>query len=57
MHQLLTEDVLAAPSIIPVKGKLSAAVASKPGLGFELNWDAVERATALYYRDERYRHS
>lgn len=57
MHQLLVEDLLAAPDITPAQGKLSATVASRPGLGFELNWDAVERATRLYHIDERYRHS
>ncbi len=57
MHQLLVEDVIAAPDITPVNGKLSAAVAFRPGLGFELDWDAVERAAELYRRDERYWHS
>ncbi len=57
MHQLLAEDVLAAPDLTPQQGRLSAAVAARPGLGFELDWDAIERATALYHRDERYRHS
>lgn len=48
MHQLLTEDVLAAPDITPTHGKLSAAIASRPGLGFELNWEAIEHAAARY---------
>lgn len=57
MHQLLIEDVIAAPDITPVNGKLSAAIASRPGLGFELNWDAIERTAELYRRDERHWHS
>lgn len=53
MHQLLVEDVLAAPDITPRQGKLNAAVASRPGLGFELNWDAIARATERYVREPR----
>ncbi len=48
MHQLLVEDVLAAPDITPQQGRLSATAASRPGLGFELNWDAIKRAAARY---------
>ncbi len=52
MHQLLVEDVLAAPEITPRCGKLG--VIDRPGLGFDLNWEAVERAVERYHRDEHY---
>jgi muconate cycloisomerase len=46
MHQLLQEDVVAAPDITPKKGKLG--IIEGPGLGFELNREAVERAAERY---------
>ena len=55
MHQLLVEDVLAAPDITPRAGKLG--LIERPGLGFDLDWEAVERAAELYRRDEHYHHS
>jgi muconate cycloisomerase len=55
MHQLLVEDLLAQPEITPVKGKLG--LYDRPGLGFELDWDAVRRATERYTRESHYHHS
>ena len=55
MHQLLVEDLIAAPDLTPVQGKLGLFDA--PGLGIELDRDAVARATEQYRRDERYHHS
>jgi L-alanine-DL-glutamate epimerase-like enolase superfamily enzyme len=57
MHQLLAEDIVLTPDLTPIQGKLEAAVALRPGLGFELNWDAVARAHELYETDESYHHS
>jgi L-alanine-DL-glutamate epimerase-like enolase superfamily enzyme len=42
MHQLIEEDILVAPDITPREGKIG--LLDRPGLGFELNRDAVERA-------------
>ena len=55
MHQLLVEDLLAAPDITPVNGKLG--LFDRPGLGFDLNWDAVGWAEECYQQDEHYHHS
>ena len=55
MHQLLVEDLISAPDLTPVQGRIG--LLEKPGLGFELDRDAVGRAAALYERDERYHHS
>ena len=55
MHQLLVEDLIAAPDLTPVQGKLGLFDA--PGLGIELDRDAVARAAELYRCDERYHHS
>ncbi len=55
MHQLLVEDLVMAPDLMPVAGKLGLFEA--PGLGIELDRDAVARAAELYQRDERYHHS
>jgi muconate cycloisomerase len=55
MHQLLAEDLLASPDITPVKGRLG--IYDRPGLGFELNWDAVQRATERYYQQPHYHHA
>ena len=46
MWQLLKEDIVASPSLNPVKGGLP--ISSKPGLGFELDRDAVGRAAEAY---------
>ncbi len=42
MPQLLVEDIVAAPDLTPVAGRLP--VFGGPGLGFELDRDAVARA-------------
>ena len=55
MHQLLVEDLVSAPDLTPVQGKLG--LLDKPGLGVELDRDAVRRAAELYEHDERYHHS
>jgi len=55
MHQLLVEDLVTAPDLTPVQGKLGLFEA--PGLGVELDRDAVARAAELYRRDDRYHHS
>jgi muconate cycloisomerase len=43
MHQLIVEDILAAPDITPRAGKIG--LIDRPGLGFELDREAVERAS------------
>ncbi len=55
MHQLLVEDLISAPDLTPVRGRIGPL--EKPGLGFELDRDAVARAAELYRKDERYHHS
>jgi L-alanine-DL-glutamate epimerase-like enolase superfamily enzyme len=55
MHQLLVEDLIAAPDLTPVRGKLG--LLDRPGLSVELDRDAVRRAAELYECDERYHHS
>ena len=52
MHQLLVEDVIAGPDLTPVQGKIGLLDA--PGLGVELDRDAVARAAELYASDEQY---
>ena len=46
MHQLLVEDLVASPKLDPVAGKLGLIEA--PGLGVELDRDAVARAAEAY---------
>jgi L-alanine-DL-glutamate epimerase-like enolase superfamily enzyme len=46
MWQLLKEDIVESPSLKPVKGALP--IGDKPGLGFELDRDAVARAAEAY---------
>jgi len=55
MHQLLVEDIVTAPDLTPVKGRIG--MLESPGLGVELDRDAVARAAERYARDERYHHS
>ncbi len=55
MHQLLVEDLVTAPDLTPSRGKLGPW--ETPGLGIELDRDAVRRAAELYERDDRYHHS
>jgi len=56
MHQLLAEDIVTAPDLTPQNGKLGI-LSGRPGLGFELNWDAVERCEERYKRETHYHHS
>jgi len=51
MHQLLREDVVSAPDFTPVDGKVG--VLDAPGLGIELDRDAVDRAAELYEKGAR----
>jgi muconate cycloisomerase len=46
MHQLLVEDLVAAPDLTPQEGKLG--LIESPGLGVELDRDAVARAAEAY---------
>ena len=46
MWQLLAEDLITAPDLTPVAGRLP--VVAGPGLGFELDHDAVARAAERY---------
>jgi L-alanine-DL-glutamate epimerase-like enolase superfamily enzyme len=46
MWQLLAEDIVASPNLVPVNGALR--ISGKPGLGFELNRAAVERAAGAW---------
>jgi muconate cycloisomerase len=55
MHQLLVEDLVTAPDLTPALGKLG--LMDGPGLGIELDRDAVARAAELYRRDDCYHHS
>jgi L-alanine-DL-glutamate epimerase-like enolase superfamily enzyme len=55
MHQLLTEDLVTAPDLEPVGGRIGMLEA--PGIGAELDRDAVARAAERYRADERYHHS
>jgi L-alanine-DL-glutamate epimerase-like enolase superfamily enzyme len=48
MCQLLAEDIVASPNLTPECGALP--ISDKPGLGFELDRDAVGRATEAYRR-------
>ena len=48
MNHLVKEDIVAAPDLTLKDGKLR--VLSGPGLGFELDWDAVGRAAEAYER-------
>jgi muconate cycloisomerase len=48
MHQLLVEDLVTAPDLTPRRGKLG--LWERPGLGVELDRDAVARAAEAYER-------
>jgi muconate cycloisomerase len=54
MHQLIVEDLVSVPDLTPRNGKVG--LIRTPGLGIELNRDAVEHAAELYRRDESYHH-
>jgi L-alanine-DL-glutamate epimerase-like enolase superfamily enzyme len=49
MHQLLAEDLVTAPDLTPVRGKIGPLDA--PGLGVELDRDAVARAAERYQQE------
>ena len=49
--QLLEEDLVASPDLMPIAGALT--VSNRPGLGFELDRDAVARAAEAYRKQER----
>jgi L-alanine-DL-glutamate epimerase-like enolase superfamily enzyme len=51
MHQLLAEDLVAAPDLTPVAGRIGAFDA--PGLGVELDRDAVARAAQRYQKEHQ----
>jgi L-alanine-DL-glutamate epimerase-like enolase superfamily enzyme len=51
MWQLLEEDLVESPNLTPIAGAL--AVGDLPGLGFELNLDAVGRAAEAYRKQRR----
>jgi L-alanine-DL-glutamate epimerase-like enolase superfamily enzyme len=55
MHQLIVEDLVSAPDMTPCHGAIGRL--DKPGLGIELDRDAVERAAELYRRDDYYHHA
>ena len=46
MNHFLNEDIIVKPDLILKEGKLPALTG--PGLGFELDWDAVGRAADLH---------
>ncbi|MCP4874624.1 MAG: mandelate racemase/muconate lactonizing enzyme family protein [Gammaproteobacteria bacterium] len=46
MGNFLSEDIIASPNMEPVKGRLAAI--DRPGLGFELDADSVQRAAKAY---------
>ncbi len=47
MNHLLTEDIIERPKLALQGGRLPAF--HGPGLGFELNWDAIGRAAEAYH--------
>lgn len=50
MWNLITDDIVASPNLTPVGGRLG--VPEGPGLGVELDRDAVARAAELHQRNE-----
>jgi muconate cycloisomerase len=46
MGQLLVEDIISRPDLVPKNGALP--IGDLPGLGFEINRDAVSRAAEAY---------
>jgi len=51
MNHLLSEDIIETPDLTLRNGSLP--VLSGPGLGFELCWDAVDRAEARHFEASR----
>jgi muconate cycloisomerase len=56
MHQLLAEDIIKAPDLTSHHGKINV-INDRPGLGFELNWEAVERMVDHYRSNSHFHHS
>lgn len=52
MCQLLERDLVASPALVPNLGQL--AISGKPGLGFDLDWDAVEDAKDQFSEHGQY---
>jgi muconate cycloisomerase len=50
MNHLLIEDIVSSPNLALQKGELP--VLPGPGLGFELDWDAVGRAEEAFRRSK-----
>jgi len=48
MNHFLTEDIIESPSLVLKDGKLPVLMG--PGLGFELDWDAVGRAAERHQK-------
>ena len=49
MNHLLAWDIIKSPSLTLVNGKLP--ILKGTGLGFELDWDAIEEAESLFKRN------
>ena len=52
MCQLIEHDVISSPRLVPDHGELS--VLAGPGLGFDLDRDAVNEANVRYHKDGQY---
>jgi L-alanine-DL-glutamate epimerase-like enolase superfamily enzyme len=50
MWQLLEDNIITAPDVTPARGRLS--LPSAPGLGFDLDRDAVARAHERFRRGQ-----
>ena len=46
MNHFLEWDIVKSPNLLLQNGKLP--VLNGPGLGFELDWDAISQASELY---------
>ena len=51
MNHFLKEDIVAEPNLKLKEGKIPVVLG--PGLGFELDWDAIGRATESYLQYEK----
>ncbi len=51
MHQLIAEDLVSVPDLTPVRGQIGTAALDSPGLGIELDRDAVARAAERYRQE------
>jgi L-alanine-DL-glutamate epimerase-like enolase superfamily enzyme len=54
MTRFLAWDLIASPDLTPRNGRLP--VLKGPGLGFDIDWDAVERSKQAFV-DEALRHA